>query len=499
MTGDADVYDLVVIGGGSAGLTIGKYGPVLGARVAVVEAERLGGDCTWYGCVPSKALLASANAWAFMNDAERFGLPPRAQREPREPLDLARVMERIRRLQTQIYEQSDSPEQLRAGGCDVIEGRGRFVGPDALEVEGRVIRSRYFCVATGSRPVLPPIDGIDTCDCLTNQTIFQVQSLPPRLLVIGGGAIGLELGQAFARLGSRATMVEMAAQLVPNEDPELAAMLRAQLEAEGIVAHTQCTAARVFQEGGLTRLSLRGDCGIAEIEAEALLVAAGRVPNLEGLGLETAGVQFDPARGIRVDKTLRTSNPRIYACGDVLGQYPFTHVAAYEAGLVLRNALFPYHENVDYRFAPWATFTEPALARVGMTEAQAREKHGDAVHVYRHPFPRVDRALLDGKAAGLVKLITAGRRERIVGAHILGPSAGELIHEVVIAMQAGMSAPDLAQTMFVYPTLSEGVRYAALEPYERNLRAGRLPWLLRRYRGMEALPRRLRRARRPGD
>ena len=491
-----DIYDLVVIGGGSAGLTIGKYGPALGARVAIVEAERLGGDCTWYGCVPSKALLASASAWALMNDAERFGLPAR---NPDEPVDLARVMERIRRLQMQIYEESDSPEKLRAGGCDVIEGRGRFVGPDALEVDGRIIRSRYFCVATGSRPSLPPIDGIDACDCLTNQTVFQLQSLPLRLLVIGGGPIGLELGQAFARLGSRVTIVEMASQLAPNEDPELAAMLRAQLEAEGITVHTQCTAARVVQEDGVTRLSLRGDHGTAEIEAEALLVAAGRVPNLDGLGLEAAGVQFDPVRGIRVGKTLRTTNPRIYAGGDVLGRYPFTHTAAYEAGLVMRNALFPYHENVDYRFAPWATFTEPALARVGMTEAQAREQHGDAVHVYRHPFPRVDRALLDEKATGLVKLITAGRRERIVGAHILGPSAGELVHEVVMAMHAGMSAADLAHIIFVYPTLSEGVRYAALEPYERNLREGRLPWLLRRYRGMQALPRRLRRARASGN
>ncbi len=479
-------YDIVVVGGGPAGLAIGKYGPRVGARVAVVEADRLGGDCTWHGCVPSKALLASAHVAALVRRVERFGLPP-AKTEA--PPDLARVLERVRALQQRIYEDRDSPERLHEAGCEVIEGRGRFVSATELEVDGRTITSRYFCIATGSHPAVPPIAGLDQVPFLTNRDIFTLSALPPRLLVVGGGPIGLELGQALARLGSSVTVVEMTAHLLPREDPELADLLQARLEEEGISVRMNTTVKAVTQTDGGTRADLATSDGVSSVECDAVLIATGQEPTVEGLGLEAAGVAYDPKRGIAVDKTLRTSNRHIYACGDVIGRYPFTHMAGYEAGIVMRNALFTWRQKADYSVVPWATFTDPEVARVGLTEAEARERYGGKLRVSRHEFASVDRALLEERGVGLVKLLSAGRRNRIVGAHIIGPSAGELIHEFVLAMVKGISALDLAQMVHVYPTLSEGPRYAALQSLEQWLGSGLVRAAFRGQRSFERMQR----------
>lgn len=485
-------YDLVVLGGGVAGLTIGKYAPQFGARVAIVEAQRLGGDCTWYGCVPSKALIASANIAATTKRAESFGLPPVADTEP---VNLALVLERVHDLQHHIYEESDSPDALRANGCDVIEGRGRFTSPHTLDVDGRQITARAFCIATGSHPAVPPIDGLDQIAYHTNRTIFDLKRLPRRLLVIGGGPIGVEIGQAMSRLGAHVTIVEMAPRLLPREDDEVSDVLRQALTAEGIDIRTDVVVTHIAEGEGVKRARLApaghapDDAPDQYVECDTVFVAAGQLPNVDGLGLDEAGVAYDARTGIHVDDGLRTSNRHIYAAGDVIGRLPFTHVAALEASTVMRNALFPRRQKIDYSAVPWATFTDPEIARVGLTEEEARVRYGDDLHVSHFPFSRNDRAIMEGRTTGFVKLLSVGKRDRLVGAHIVGPSAGELIHQHVLAMQHGIGVSALAETMHIYPTLSETSRYAALGRFNLYLRSSTVRRLFNAYRRYQSLPR----------
>ena len=450
-----DDYDIVVIGGGSAGLTIGRLGPQLGARVAIVEAERLGGDCTWHGCVPSKALLAAGRAAVAGRDRAALGLPAGA---PAEAVEIGPVLARIRALQEQIYEESDRPETLP--GVDVIPGRGRFVSPSEVEVDGRRLRARTFVIATGSSPVAPPIPGLATSGYLTNRTVFDIERLPPRLTVIGGGPTGLELGQAFQRLGSAVTVVEAGPRILARAEAPVSAALREALAGEGLSILTDTSVVEVVSEGrgdaAERVVRLRGPDGSGDVRADAILVAAGQRPHVDGLGLEAAGVALAADGAVRVDARLRTSNRRVYACGDVTGGHQFTHAASYEAGVVLRNALFPAgRQRVGYRSMPWVVFTDPEVAGVGLSEAEARARHGNAVHVYEQSFREVDRALIDGRTAGFLRMVTVGRRRRVVGAQIVGPSAGELIQEHVLAISRRMTALDLAMTHHAYPTLNE--------------------------------------------
>lgn len=464
-------YDLVVIGGGPAGLTIGRLGPRLGARVVIVEAHRLGGDCTWHGCVPSKALLAGAHVAALTDRAVAFGLPAGG---PPEGLALASVLNRVHARQERIYAESDHPDHLRALGCDVIAGRGRFISPDSLAVDGRIITARRYCIATGSRPAIPPISGLDRVPFLTNETVFDLAELPPRLLVVGGGPVGVEIGQAFARLGSAVTIVEMLPRLLSRDDAEIADLLRRALESEGLTVITSATITKVERVDSeiQVHVDVGGHPGL--LTCDALVIAAGRRPNVEDLNLEEAEVAYDLTRGIKVNAALRTTNPRIYACGDVIGRYPFTHLAIYEAGIVIRNALFPFAAKARYGAVPWAVFTDPEVAHLGLTEEEAQARYGTAVRVYRSPFARNDRAVVEDKDIGLVKVICVGRHDRIVGTHIIGPAAGELIHTYVVAMRAGMNARDLAHIPYVYPTLSETARAVGLAALDRRLAA---PWL----------------------
>jgi pyruvate/2-oxoglutarate dehydrogenase complex dihydrolipoamide dehydrogenase (E3) component len=460
-------YDLVVIGGGSAGLLIGKYGPLLGARIAVVERARLGGDCTWFGCVPSKALLASANVAAQAARAEEFGLPPL---DAREPVDLGRVMDRVAAIQQRIYDTEDAPDIVRAAGSDVIEGHAEFVSPHELRVGNATVRSRYYCIATGSTPVTPPIPGLDVVPHYTNENVFtELREPPGRLLVVGAGPVGLELGQALARLGSRVTIVDVASQILPAEDPELASALAGALASEGIELLTSTRVARFALEGGRRCAYLEHDGVEERRELDAVLVAVGKRPTVQGLGLDAAGVDHDPATGIAVDRRLRTSNPRVYGSGDVIGGHQFTHTAAHEAGIVLMNALTPIKRKADYRLVPRVVFTEPELAAVGMSEAAARAAHGDVVRAYRHPFDRVDRAVADGVGVGFAKIVT-GKKDRILGAQIVGPAAGELIHEYALAIERGVDAVTLGHAVHAYPTLANGPQLAAGEAFPPRLR-----------------------------
>jgi len=435
--------DLTVIGGGAGGLVVASVAGQLGLRVTLIEKEeRLGGDCLHHGCVPSKALIKSARVAALMRRADAFGLEPV---EPR--VELARVRDRVQAVVDRI-QRHDDPERFRSYGCEVLFGAARFLDAHTVEVGGRTVRSRRFVIATGSAPVVPPVDGLAAAGCLTNRELFSLDTLPPRLLILGGGPIGLEMAQAFARLGSRVTVLERFPHVLPREDPEAADALADCLRGEGIAIHTGASACRVRREG--ERRVVTCDDG-REFEAERILVAAGRRPNVEGLGLDAAGVGVGE-RGIVVDRRMRTTRRHIYACGDVCGPWPYTHMAEYQAGIVLSNAVFRFPKRADYRVVPRVTFTDPELARVGLSEQQAREQ-GLSPTVLRFDFADLDRALTEGETAGFARLVS--HRGRIVGASILGLHAGELIHELVLAMQTRARLTDISAAIHAYPTLSQ--------------------------------------------
>lgn len=461
-------YDVIAVGGGTAGLVTAAGSAGLGARVALVERERLGGECLWTGCVPSKALLAAARVAAGARDGQRFGVRTRDV-----DADLGGALEWVRAVQQRIAPH-DSPERFQGLGVDVIQGEARFTGERTLTVGGRTLTARHIVLATGSDPAIPPIPGLDAVPYHTNETIFTIGALPSTLLVLGGGAIGLEMAQAFARFGSRVHVVDTASRLLPHEDQELAELLTARLSADGVQLHLGESATQVARRGGggAVRLTLV-PCGSGPaaatashtLDGDALLVATGRTARLEALELARGGVEGG-AQGITVDAALRTTARGVWAAGDCVGPLRFTHVADFQARLVIRNALFPFTRKADYAVVPWVTFTDPELAHVGLTESEARERYGDRVRVWRRPFAEVDRAVTDGETTGLVKLVTT-LHGRILGGHVLGHGAGSLIGEIALAMKHGISASALGNTLHPYPTYPEAIRQAA-ELYTRS-------------------------------
>lgn len=466
----ADVYDLVVIGGGSGGLVAAAGAAHLGARVALVEKKALGGDCLFTGCVPSKTLIASARLAADVRRAQDFGFAPTALQFDGE--GFASVTARVQRVIRTVGER-DAPEVFRALGIDVIFGAPRFLSPRQIEIvsgqEGepsaRVASAKRFCIATGSRPAVPPVEGLMEAGFITNEEVFNLRRLPASLIVLGGGPVGLELGQSFARFGSEVTVVEMGDRLLSKEDEESSAAIEGVLRAEGLKVLLKAKAVHAGQADGLKTLTVEVEGTERELRAEEILVATGRRPNVEGLNLGAAGVKYDGER-IFTDEHLRTSAPHIFAAGDVTGHFPFTHVAAYEASVVVRNALFfrPLLQKTDFRVVPWTTFTDPEIARVGMTEEEARREYGkDGVKIYRTEFADNDRAQAEGETRGFVKLVCAGRRLEIVGAHIVGRHAGEIIHEVVLAMKKRLPVTALGRLTHVYPTLTQVNQKAGLD------------------------------------
>jgi pyruvate/2-oxoglutarate dehydrogenase complex dihydrolipoamide dehydrogenase (E3) component len=465
-------YDLVVIGGGTAGLVTASGSAGIGARVALVERERLGGECLWNGCVPSKALIAAARASTEARTAGRYGV-----RVQGEETDFTAVMHWVRSAQERIAPH-DSPERFRGLGVDVIQGEARFTGERSIVVDGRAITAKRIVIATGSAPAVPPIPGLSEVSYLTNESIFSLTALPHRLLVLGGGPIGLELAQAFTRLGSEVHVIEAAPQLLAREDAELAAALGERLRAEGVRLHLGAKASRVERQpngnGVRVTATRSGDHETSEsftLDGDVLLVATGRTPRLESLDLARGGVEAGKG-GITVNAGLRTTAKGVWAAGDCVGPLRFTHVADYQARLVIRNAFFPFSSKADYSVVPWVTFTEPELAHVGLTEEEARERHGDGVRVWRRPFAEVDRAITDGETNGMVKLLTTPRG-KILGGHVLGHGAGSLIGEITLAMKHGISAGALGNTMHAYPTYPEAIKQAA-EQYTKSRFTGAL-------------------------
>ena len=435
--------DLAVIGGGAGGLVVASVAAQLGLRVTLIEkASRLGGDCLHTGCVPSKTLIRTARVVSLMRRGAEFGLDAVMPH-----VDLGRISDHVHEVIDHI-QQHDDPDRFRSYGCEVLFGTATFTDPYTVEVDGQPLRSRRFVIATGSRPAVPPITGLADVDYLTNESLFNLRELPRQLVVLGGGPIGVEMAQAFARLGSVVSLVERLPELLPHEDPEIATLLRQRLVSEGIRVLTATEVQRVYTEGEQVHVECSGG---HHFRADKLLVATGRQANVERLGLKAAGVDHT-ARGVTVDRRLRTSRKHIFACGDVCGPYQFTHMAEYQAGVVISNAVFRFPKKTDYRVVPRVTYTDPELAHVGMTVREAAAL-GIEAKVLSFPFNGVDRALAEVEPYGLSKFVT--RKGRILGATILGAHAGELIHEVALAMQTGATLRDLSATIHAYPTLAQ--------------------------------------------
>ncbi|WP_420633357.1 dihydrolipoyl dehydrogenase family protein [Candidatus Palauibacter sp.] len=467
-----DILDIVAIGGGTAGLVTAAGSAGLGASVALVERERLGGDCLWTGCVPSKALISSARLASHFRDAAAFGL---SAHQPE--VDGAELLASVRDVRAQI-EPHDDPERFRAMGVDVVEGSARFVSPREVDVAGRRLRARRFVIATGSRAAVPPIPGLEEAGYFTHAEAFDRDSIPGSLAVVGGGPIGVELAQAFRRLGCDVTVVELLDRLMVREEPELADLLTGRLREEGIRIRAGRIVTRVDRVGDRRRVAIsppggptRGGAGAeAEtFEVDEVLVAAGRAPNTEDLGLVEAGVETSKG-WVSVDSKLRTSRKHIFAAGDVTGGFLFTHVADHEARTVVQNALFPVRANIDYRVIPWCTYTEPELAHVGLTETEARDRHGSGVSAHVYDLENLDRAITERAAMGRVKIVV-GKGGAILGGHILAPGAGTMIAEVALAMKAGVKLGTLASLVHPYPTMSEGVKRTA-DAYRRSQLSG---------------------------
>ncbi len=464
-----DTFDLAVIGGGTAGLVTAAGAASLGAKVALIERDRLGGECLYTGCVPSKALIRSAKVLHLMRRAADFGLNP-----PEVSFDFAKVMDRMRQVQAQVGKH-DSPERFKELGVNLFSDAAAFLSPTELQVGEKRIQAKKVVIATGSRTAVLPIEGLEETGFLDHVSVLTLSRLPRSVVILGGGPIGIEFAQILARFGVRVTVLEVVGQILPREDQEIAQALEAILRVEGIDIHT-CTKAFRIEKDGAEKI-VHGECTGAAMtfRAEEIFLATGRRPNLEGLNLEAARVKYN-GKGVVVDDTLRTTARNIWACGDITGKLLFTHVAEYQARLVVRNALFPLASKADYSAVPWCTFTDPEVARVGLTEAEARERFGN-VKVYRYNFWDLDRALCDGEAVGLTKLVCTPKG-KIVGAHILGPQAGDLIQEVVLAMRKGLPVGALSQTIHAYPTLAEAVRRTADQYYREKLFSGPLKTVL---------------------
>jgi pyruvate/2-oxoglutarate dehydrogenase complex dihydrolipoamide dehydrogenase (E3) component len=472
-------YNVVVIGGGTAGLVTAAGTAGLGGRVALIEGHKMGGDCLNYGCVPSKALISSAKLIHHIRRGEDFGL--RAM-EPQ--FTFEEVFERMRRRRTKI-EPHDSKERFEGLGVDVFLGMARFLSPHEVEVDGTRLEATNFVIATGTKALVPPIAGLDSVSYYTNETIFdEMPSKPESMMILGGGPIGCEFAQVMARLGVRVTLVELLPRLLPRDDPEAGALMTDWFREEGIEVLTGAKAVAFEKKNGKILARIESGQDKQTLETEALLVAAGRIPKTEGLGLEEAGVDYD-RKGINTDATLATSQSHIFACGDIVGPYQFTHTADYQARIVVRNILFPWKKaKADYSWVPWVTYTDPEVAQVGLNQEEAKNK-GVSHSVYRFGWDGLDRAITDSEEKGFIKVLTPPGKDRILGATVVGVHGGEVLHELVVAGKHGVGLSRLSATIHAYPTLSQSVQRVG-DMFQRTKLtarvAGIFKWLYRRRR-----------------
>ena len=452
--------NLVVIGAGSAGLVTAYIAAAVKAKVTLVEKDKMGGDCLNTGCVPSKALIKSARLVAQAKRAREFGF-----KSMQVEFDFADIMERVQRV-VRTVEPHDSVERYTRLGVECLRGEARITSPWTVEVKTaagvRALTTRAIVIAAGARPFVPPIPGLSEIGCLTSESVWNLRTLPPRLVVLGGGPIGCELAQCFARFGSRVTQVEMLPRILIREDPEISELVARQFRDEHIEVRADHKAVRVLREGGEKLLLCEHGGKEIRIPFDELLCAVGRVANTGGYGLEELGIELTKTRTVETDETLRTLYPNIYACGDVAGPYQFTHTASHQAWYAAVNALFGGVKRfrADYSVIPWATFTDPEVARVGLNETEAMEKN-IAYDVTNYALEDLDRAIADGETKGVVKVLTVPGRDRILGATIAGEHAADLIVEFIMAMKHGIGMNKILGTIHIYPTLAEANKYAA--------------------------------------
>jgi dihydrolipoamide dehydrogenase len=448
-------YDMTIIGGGSGGLIAARTATALGASVLLIDKEKLGGDCLNYGCVPSKSMIHVARVVQQAKDATKFGLTP---------ANLGVDMGKVSAYIQGVIERVGEGEHIYTEDVTVKFGQVSFNSTTELSLNGELISSRNTLIATGSRPVVPIVEGLEETGYLTNEGVFDLTHLPASLVVVGGGPVGVELGQAFERLGSKVTIIQGPERILPREDPEVSETVASILTSEGVEIITNARFIKASRNGDKKVITARQGDQLLTFVADEILLALGRQPNVGGLNLETAGVKYD-SKGIKVNEYLQTSTPNILAIGDVIGGYLFTHVAAYQAGVAVRNALVPFaKKKVDYRVVPWCTFTDPEAARVGLTPMDA-EKQYKQVRIVRFPWADIDRAQADGETQGFIKLVLAGKKDEIVGAHMVGARSGELLGELALAMQHNLTLNDILNTIHAYPTMNTGIQQAVFEAY----------------------------------
>lgn len=470
-------YNLVVLGAGTAGLVTAAGAAGLGAKVALVERKFMGGDCLNFGCVPSKALIRASRVPAEIRSAERFGAHVTGDTR----VDFGAVMERMRRIRAGISKH-DSAKRFHSLGVDVFFGDARFSSRDTVSVGDKVLHFSRAVIATGTRPAVPPLPGLDEAGYLTNETVFSLTELPRRLAVIGAGPIGCELAQAFARFGSAVTLIEADKQILIREDLDAARLVEAALSRDGVRILCGGKASSVERREGEKIIHVECDGKRHGIVVDAVLVAVGRTPNVNGLNLEAAGVQYDRRAGVTVNERLETTNPKIYAAGDICSVYKFTHAADAMARIVIQNALFFGHKKASALVMPWCTYTSPELAHVGLSERDASAK-GIATDIFRVPFASVDRAIADGEEDGFLKIVTKRGTDRILGATVAAEHAGEIISELTLAMTNRIGLSGIAATIHPYPTQSEAIKKAAdaynrtrLKPWVKRLFESVLAW-----------------------
>ncbi len=448
-------YDMTIIGGGSGGLTAARIAMALGASVLLVDKERLGGDCLNYGCVPSKSLIHVARVVQQAKEAAKLGLTP-AQLQ----VNMGKVSEYIQGVIQRVGE----GEKVYTEGVTVKFGQVSFKSPTELVLNGETFTSRNSLLATGSRPIKPKVEGLEETGYLTNEDVFDLTNLPASIVIVGGGPIGVELGQAFERLGAKVTLIQGPGRILPREEPEVSETVAKVLESEGITIVTGARFVKAGRNGNKKVVTAKRGEQTLTFEGDEIILALGRQANVEGLKLEAAGIKYDN-KGIKVDDYLQTSASNVLAIGDVIGGYLFTHVAAYQAGIAVRNALVPVgKKKVDYRVVPWCTFTNPEAARVGLTPDEA-EKQYKKVRIVKFPWADIDRAQAEGETTGFIKLVLAGKKDELVGAHMVGARAGEMLGEMALAMQNNLTINDILNTIHAYPTMNTGIQQTVFEAY----------------------------------
>ncbi len=484
-------FDVIVIGGGAAGISAVKTAHGFGKKTAIVENKKLGGECTWNGCVPSKALIHAADKafsikseaiMAGRNVSEFISAEGLTKGGMASEEKVKKALKYVEKVIQNVYSE-ENPESFEKAGITVIKGKAVFIDSRTISVDGKKLRAARFIIAAGSSPFIPPVEGIDKVPYYTNESIFEMTEIPSSMIVLGGGPIGIELAQAFGRLGVKITVVEMLERILFREDPELTGLLESRLRSEGITLLTG-TKALKFEPGddGVSLIIENKQKEKQMISGRAVLVAVGRRPNIEGLNPDNARIKFTK-QGILVNAYLQTSQPNIYACGDIVGPYYFSHVAGYQGITAGINVSIPFRRKADYSQVLWTTYSDPELARAGLTEAEAKEKFGKSVRVYRVPYSKLDRAKTESREEGLAKYIL-NKKGRLIGAHIFGHLAGELIHEAQLARVLKFNFTRLQSVMHAYPSYSDIIRQASRDAYLYRIRSNPVVKLAVRLAGL---------------